>query len=136
MSVFETALAAFKEQARNDTQSYLSAEQLKFRIHTYKDFDPTYDGTWPKDVHALFATGALHLIFAPMLVCIQRRDFVNHPGYQVGNYAIYFLQSAMNREGGVRGEGFCIARITTDDALFRPIAITSMKPFWYNMHVD
>lgn len=136
MSVFETALTAFKEQARNDKQSCLSVEQLKLRIHTYKDFDPTYAGHWPEDVHALFETSVLHLVFAPMLVSIQRRDFVNHPGHRVGNYAIYLLQSAMNREGGIRGEGFCIARIATDDSLFNPIAITTIKPFWYNMHVD
>lgn len=136
MSVFESALDAFKEQARNDTQSCLSVEQLKLRVHMYKDFNPSYDGPWPEDVHALYATGVLHLEFAPKLVCIQRRDFVNHPGYRVGNYAIYLLQSAMNRQGGIRGAGFCIARISSTDTLCDPIVITTIKPFWYNLHVD
>jgi hypothetical protein len=136
MSVFESALDAFKEQARNDTQSYLSVEQLKLRVRMYKDFDPSYDDTWPEDVHALFATGALHMVFAPKLACIQRRDFVNHPGHRVGNYAIYLLQSAMNRQGGIRGEGFCIARISATHPLFDPVTIAIIKPFWYNLHVD
>lgn len=134
MSVFEAALASFKEQGRHDVQSLLSVEQLKRLVRLYDDYDPDYNGPWPEDVHALFDTSALHMVFAPRLVCIQRRDFVNHPGHRVGNYAIYFLESAMNRQGGIRGEGFCAARIVVEDPLFRPIAVTIMKPFWYNFN--
>jgi hypothetical protein len=132
MSVFEAALGAFKEQCQHDLQSYKQVSRFELWIRCLNDFDPDWVGEWPETVHDLHATGALHLVFAPMLVGIQRRDLVNHSGHRVGNYAIYMLQSALNRQGGVRGTGFCVYRINTIEPLFRESGVVAVNPFWYD----